>query len=210
MGIDIKINIDLSPRQKKVVRAAVVTGAVIGALGIGIAIAAPIDTTWVVTGAPLTAVQLKGSLDGLQAQVTALQAFQMQATANGSYSLGATYCGATAATEGAFSGPGSLTGYASAKAQCQGVSGCSPAAGHMCTNEEIVRSMQVGVAVGASGWISTGTAAQYTSTGRVMDCESWRGVSSTVDLGALWSPGSIGPQPNFDWCNNPHAILCCD
>ena len=74
MGIDIKINIDLSPRQRRVVRGAVVAGAVIGALGVGIAIAAPIDTTWVVTGQTLTAAQLKGNLDGLQAQVTAMQA----------------------------------------------------------------------------------------------------------------------------------------
>ena len=72
MGIDININIDLSPWQRRIVRVAVVVGAVIGALGVGIAIAAPIDTTWVVMGAPLTAANLKGDLDGLQMQITAL------------------------------------------------------------------------------------------------------------------------------------------
>ncbi len=63
----------LSPRQKRVIRAAVVTGASIAALGIGVAIAAPIDTTWVRAGKPVAASSLKDNLDGLQSQATALQ-----------------------------------------------------------------------------------------------------------------------------------------
>ena len=42
MPIDIRIQIDLSPRQKRVIRSAVVAGAMIGALGLGVAIAAPV------------------------------------------------------------------------------------------------------------------------------------------------------------------------
>ena len=82
MGISIHVDIELTPRQKTLVRRAVVAGAVMGALGIGIAIAAPVDTSWVATGKPLTATLLKGNLDGLQSQITALQAFQAQATAS--------------------------------------------------------------------------------------------------------------------------------
>jgi hypothetical protein len=73
MPIDIRIHIDLTERQKKIMRAAVVGGTVIAALGIGIAIAAPIDTTWIQDGGVLSASSLSTDLDGLQTQITALQ-----------------------------------------------------------------------------------------------------------------------------------------
>jgi microcystin-dependent protein len=73
MGIDIRIQLELTPRQKQVVRWAVVSGAVIAALGAGVALAGGIDTSWVVQGQPLTATNLLTSLTGLQNQITALQ-----------------------------------------------------------------------------------------------------------------------------------------
>jgi hypothetical protein len=51
------VDVDLSARQKKIVRAAVVTGAVVAALGIGLAIAAPHQWS---TNDPLKATDLNG------------------------------------------------------------------------------------------------------------------------------------------------------
>jgi hypothetical protein len=106
MGIDIKINIDFTARQKKIVRAAVVTGAVVAALGVGIAIAAPIDVTWIGNGKPVSAASLGANISELNRRTIA--------TSNGvSYSVGATvYCGSTAAAQsGAFTFTGALPGY---------------------------------------------------------------------------------------------------
>ena len=74
MAIEIKINVELSRFQRKIVRSTIVTGAIVASFGIATVIAAPIDTTWVSAGATLSAEKLKADLDGLQAQLTALQA----------------------------------------------------------------------------------------------------------------------------------------
>ena len=203
MGIEIRIKIDLTPWQKKLVRGAVVTGAVIAALGIGVALAGPIDTTWIVQGNPLTAAQLKSDLDGLQTQVAALQAFQAQATADGGYSLGATYCGMTAATTGALSGPGSLTGYASAKGQCQGVAACSPTAAHMCTADELIRTRALGIAA-PNGWYSNAAYAYYPGPEPYADCDGWTS-SSNQPYGPVWNS-----SPSQDDCAATQSILCCN
>jgi hypothetical protein len=72
------------------------------------------------------------------------------------YSLDATYCGKTAATSSPFT-TGNITGYVVAKTLCESVAQCNNApSAHMCTNEEIVRSRQLGVYV-EHGWHSTGT-----------------------------------------------------
>ncbi|MGH7326899.1 MAG: hypothetical protein ACREJX_00985, partial [Polyangiaceae bacterium] len=70
-----------------------------------------------------------------------------------SYSTGYTlYCGATATETGAFVS-GTKTGYAAAKAQCETVPGCSAGA-HMCTTDEILRTVQLGT-ITPGGWIAT-------------------------------------------------------
>jgi hypothetical protein len=73
MAIDIRIHINLSERQKRIMRVAVVAGTVIAASGIGIALATPIDTSWISNGTVLSATSLKGDFDGLQTQIAALQ-----------------------------------------------------------------------------------------------------------------------------------------
>lgn len=74
MKVEINIDLGLSARQKRIVRNGVVAGAFIAALGVGVAVAAPIDTTWIASGQPLSATKLQGDLDGLQSQVAALTA----------------------------------------------------------------------------------------------------------------------------------------
>jgi hypothetical protein len=123
-------------------------------------------------------------------------------TKNGrQYSLDATYCGKTAETPAAFN-TGTFQGYLAAKVLCEGVAACnmSPSA-HMCTSEEIVRSMQLGDSV-EWGWYSTGTHATF-GVGATYDCHSW------TDQGTSTGPWWAG-FPSESPCNVPAPILCCD
>src|SRR5271166_5764383 len=89
MAIDIQIHIDLNERQKRIMRAAVVVGTVIGALGIGIAVAAPLQTTWIATGQPVSASSLLSNMNELNRRTIATNG-------GASYSVGATLlCGTT-------------------------------------------------------------------------------------------------------------------
>ena len=200
----ITIDLELSPLQKKIVRGGVVAGAVMGALGVGLAIAAPIDTTWVVDQKPLSATALKGDLDGLQAQVTALQAARAQETADGGYSLGAAYCGSSPVTTGAItSGP--LSGYAAARKICQGVAGCGVGA-HMCTGDEIARTASLSIAGPASnGWYSGST--RFPDSNVVNNCSGWTDGAGThggpVVQAPTWDPSAL-------LCNTSAPILCCN
>jgi hypothetical protein len=151
---------------------------------------------------------LQGQITALQSGVTALQAFQTQATSNGAYSLGATYCGATAPTQGAFSGPGQWTGYASARVQCEAVSGCSATASHMCTTEELIRTKQLGGAITTGGWYSSALIGDYSTTASVDDCVQWTSVTA-ANLGSTWDP-ALGPSWDFCSRSGGHTILCCN
>ncbi len=193
MAIDIKINLDLSPRQKKIVRAAVVAGAVIGALGIGIAIAAPVQWT-----ASETLTQAK------------MNAITVVTNGSVSYSVGATkYCGTGPTnTTGAISYDGA-TGYAGAKAMCQASTGCgsSPTA-HMCSSEEIARSLQLGINPAPGSWYATAIASitPYTGIPPMVDCQGFTN-STTSQYGVIW--GGSG-APGSDTCNASLPVLCCD
>jgi hypothetical protein len=69
MEIHLKIDIGLTPFQKRLLRHAVVIAAMVAAIGTGVAIASPIDTGWIASQQPLSASKLKADLDGLQAQL---------------------------------------------------------------------------------------------------------------------------------------------
>lgn len=193
MGIHIDVRIDLTPKQKKVIRAAVVTGCVIGALGIGIAVAAPHQ--WK-SNDPLAAADLNG---------LNVVSYTSDAGTTTSYSVGATkYCGITPVTTTGAVVYATVTGYPGAKKACENVASCgnSPTA-HMCTAEELVRSTQLGVPT-ASGWISSGIAG-----GTIADCLGW--TNGTISWsGAAWLNGASGPVSNSVSCNASSPILCCD
>lgn len=205
MSIHVDVRLNLSERQKRIVRAAVVSGAVLASLGIGLAVAAPIDTTWVVSGQPIPASSLKGNLDGLQQQIT-----KPVLSKNGKqYSLAATYCGKTAPTNGQITNR-----YAGAKALCEAVPACgNSASAHMCTNEEMIRSTQLGLAIDP-GWYSVAEHStwfgcsnyQCASSQNVTDCDGWS-VTYGDYYGMVWQAGGY---PRQVACNNSQPILCCD
>jgi hypothetical protein len=195
------------PRRTK--RIALVVG-VPAALLLGVvAIAYASGLTTFSAGQELSSSSMNANFNYLQSEIASLQAFQTAATADGGYSVGGTFCGATAATEGSFSGPGTLTGYASARAQCQGVAACSATTGHMCTAEEIVRTRQLGGAITTTstyGWYAGGLYI-YWSTDQAFDCQGWTSNVAT-NVGPVWYPASN--YPTGLGCSNSEQILCCN
>jgi hypothetical protein len=202
MKIEIQIDLGLSARQKRIVRAGVVASVVVAALGVGIAVAAPIDTTWVAPGQALSAAQLKANLDGLQSQISS---GRFVGIINGKqYSLGATkYVGVTSA--GGPSGNGTYNGaqvggHEGAKAKCEAA--FAPSA-HMCVSEELARSKQAGIALsGSTAWYSTfvlqSDGAEYAA-----ECGNW---SSTGHEGPTSSPVTL----SLAACTQLNPIMCCD
>jgi microcystin-dependent protein len=71
MPIDVRIHIDLSPRQKRLVRTAVVAGAVIGALGLGVAVATPPHTF--VPDTVISAAEMNDNFIDLDSRLTVLE-----------------------------------------------------------------------------------------------------------------------------------------
>jgi hypothetical protein len=122
----------------------------------------------------------------------------------GQYSVGATYCGSGPSTSGIIP-----NGYAGAKLLCTQVQACnSSPSTHMCTGEDIVRSMALGVSVGV-GWYSSGSGSSYDSN-NIDDCVSWTvatPASATPDahLGRVWN--GWGQEA---YCDQQNPILCCD
>jgi hypothetical protein len=126
------------------------------------------------------------------------------------------FCGNTSSsvngTLGLGLGTGGATAWANAKISCEGVTGCSQTA-HMCSGEELARSLQAGFGVGG-GWYSGARDAVSTTGVEINDCQGWTSNSSALG-GSMWNivgaPNNITAiYPSFDTCNNTHIILCCD
>jgi hypothetical protein len=120
------------------------------------------------------------------------------------YSLGATFCGVTATpTSGAI-----FNGYLGAKTSCEGTSACgnSPSA-HMCSAEEVVRSMAVGIAPPTTpAWYSAGFLSG--GGGALFDCAGWT-TASGASYGWIWPNVSLTAL-GYDSCGAQHVIACCD
>jgi hypothetical protein len=142
-----------------------------------------------------------GGVDGNTAwpgTITAAQVTGKAVITSGSktYALNALYCGKTDMTY-----TGSLGGYAVAKGLCEQKCGASA---HMCTSEDLVRSLSLGVVVD-TGWYSTGIHSADTTGGN--DCGGWQQNTSGWQ-GMLWS--STTNYASYAQCNVPAAVLCCN
>jgi hypothetical protein len=116
---------------------------------------------------------------------------------------------------------GATTGYAAAVGQCQASFG--PGA-HICSNAEVLTSVENGVLPNGSGefWIATGALAHdpaFTPEHPVNDCYAFTLSSVTgspsgfLPEGFVWdtTPISTGAQkgPTIAACSNAFAIGCC-
>lgn len=125
------------------------------------------------------------------------------------YSLNAVYCGVSATSyTGNLMGavPGAPNGYAAAKQICESAAGCGLAA-HMCTAEEVVRTLAVDGQFLPAGvpqaWYSSGVLSSNSSF-VFDDCIGWTSVSATHQ-GSDWSGG-----PQAVPCTNSRPVMCCD
>lgn len=208
----IVIDLELTPVQKKIVRLAVVSGVVIAALGIGLAVAAPHQWT---SGDPLKATDLNG---------LNVVTFTSDAGTT-TYSVGATkFCGVgPATTTGAASYKGA-TGAAAMKKMCQDSVGCgSSATAHLCTSEELARSSAAPNTISftsTTAWYTTGTyvIADPSTSLFLQDCEGWTYAGSDR-AGASWNnPTTVGSAgqsvpngfPGGAACSDALQVLCCD
>ena len=204
--MDIHIRIDFSDRNRKWIRAILSVLLVLVVGGIGLASAAPIDTNWIAPNQPVVAASLKANLDGLQQQLS-----KVVVARNGrQYSLGATYCGKTAPTNGLIA-----NGYAGTKSLCEAVAACgSSASAHMCSSEEILRSASMGVVID-SGWYASAVHSSYFgcsggacgSTQTSSDCIGWTS-NNGAEYGLTWQSG--GRLLYQVQCGTSQPVLCCD
>lgn len=121
------------------------------------------------------------------------------------YSRGAVYFGSTSSTNGAIAAAGA-NGYAAAKALCQSVAGGSPTA-HMCTGDELVRSVQLGIGI-PSGWYASGA---WQPNSANSSCQAWSS-SANIDTAPYWYVPSVGATgfPSATSCDKTAPVLCCD
>lgn len=152
-------------------------------------IARAYDTTWIQSGQPISAMKLKAALDEIQTRLTA-----------------GGYAASTAAVSGSFSA-GNKVGYQVAKDLCVQVVG-DPVA-HMCTTDEIVRSIQLGKlgAPSAPFWVGGGSG---TSINATADCNGFTNSSNAVTGMTVQASGVPGyPVLLPASCSAVAGIACC-
>jgi hypothetical protein len=203
MRIRIHVDYEVPPRVKRAVL-----------IGVPAAIMLASSVGWATVpnvfkdGDPLTAQAINDNFtaldthaSALEARLTKLESANIKETADGGFSLGATYCGQTAQTT-----PGDLSGlnftgssYAKVRTACQFT--CSSNTAHMCSGPEIEKTVQLGRTMG-QGWFSPGV---YNSVnGDDFECSGWTTAANGPD-GDYWQ-GS----PSAATCNNSFPVLCCD
>lgn len=151
------------------------------------------------------AVEPPGNADisKLESRLAVVEGQLAAARADSRHPSGATYCGATAATKGAFFGPAGLRGYAAARARCAGIAGCDQNTVHMCTADDLIRTTQLGTPI-PDGWYSTGTFGLR--IGDTDDCGGW--VHDNHDGAVESGPRWLG-KPTASACSEARPILCC-
>lgn len=200
----IRLDIEVSPRAKRVLSAAIL------ALASAVVTSAHADWTadveWIKSTQPLSATKLRALFDEAGNRLTALESdvagisAKPVVTKNGKqWSLGATYCGITGVTDGA------AGGYATTKTLCEQPStGCSSASAHVCTGEELVRSASSNIPLPPGGWYNRGERSIEGGAGAMDDCGGWTSNGGST-FGPFWSTTPSGAA-----CNTTHPILCCE
>jgi hypothetical protein len=118
-----------------------------------------------------------------------------------SYSVGGSYCGATAAHDG------NLGGYAGAKAMCE--TACASPSAHICDRDELLRRLSLGIRDMPRGWYQ----GQY---GQSDECLGFTYSTDASYDGSLYcgydnacTNGCRGLNCTGA-CNTSNAVLCCD
>lgn len=213
MDINIRFTID-APRGggRRILLFVVAPVALVGVTG---AVAAAYETDWIEPGAQISASALRSLFDAIQGdvdevntevtgigdRVTVLEdpGTPVVVERNGElYSMGAFFCGATAADD-----DGARGGYPATKTACEDECGSDSA--HLCDTQEIARSRMVGLTV-PTGYLSGPAFFYPPGTMDVNDCNGW--LTNVSTRGAhFWGGDNI---LGFQSCATVSPLLCCD
>jgi hypothetical protein len=186
-----KIEIHIGPSTRRFVIGVAAPLALLVAFGSSVDAASPTFAA----GEPLSAAKINNALGETDARLAKLEA---RLSANGKLAAASLYCGATlGSTAGDMSGLGGDKGYVAAKKACQTTCDKSPTA-HMCTNDEIMRSAALGIAM-KNGWFAGGDV-------YYADCI---GFGTTSGSGSSWNLTQT-PHPQTSPCATALPVLCCD
>jgi hypothetical protein len=152
-------------------------------------------------GDPLSAQTMNDNFLSLDQRLAKLETLSNKQTAQGGFSLGASYCGSTGNTAGNLGAlAASGTGYSKMKAACAMT--CSAPSAHMCTGDELTRSTALGIRA-PTGWFTAGTGGPTN-----YECLGWSTLSSGYQ-GPVWE-GGANQYPSANTCNTSYPVLCCD
>lgn len=114
-------------------------------------------------------------------------------------SVGGVYCGPTGTAM-----TGAAGGYPAVKAMCE--TACADSAAHVCSAEEMGRSLQLGMTLPRNAWFSPGVGA-----GALSDCMGWRagGAGTTSSVLEYLGADPAQPYPRSADCNGTFPFLCC-
>lgn len=220
MPIHIHVDVALSARQKRILRLAGTASAVIGTLGVGVAIAAPKSTFN--AGDALSAQRLNETLVDLDARTTLTTNRTVRTNGASSISVGGVYVARTALTDGRFIDPttNQPNGYRAGKRLCEAAA--KSATAHMCDNAEMIRSDQLGlftaplVANDENFWVASASGTPGPAGSNTRDCIGFTYVTST-EYATVWTvnmktgvPLAGGSSFNVQPCTSQYAIACCD
>ena len=99
---------------------------------------------------------------------------------------------------------GEVGGYSVGDAKCAGEFTGS----HMCSSDEILRSMICGISSFSTGWYKTGVISKWKSGGNfnyINDCSMF-GSPSGSDYGNVWD---ISNGPSKAQCSTSKQVMCC-
>lgn len=114
-------------------------------------------------------------------------------------SVGGIYCGSTIPTTA------DAGGYPGVKALCEAV--CGDPAAHLCSAEEVGRSLQLGMSLPRDEWYSS-----VVGSSSANDCQGWRSNAAAGPLllyAALSPPDPTTAMPSYFGCSAARPFLCC-
>lgn len=200
----ITLDLDITPRQKRLLRIMAAAGIFVGFCGVGVALAAVPHSF--ANGTPLSAQTMNENFAYLDQKV------RVVGTVNGrAFSSGVTkFVGATPASYNA----GEVGTYAGGKDKCEAAFNSSaPKSAHMCSADELGRSLSAGLSV-PLGWYQapSGGASDYHNSRYYVtgDCSGW--TDGMSDINGFKEGAAFIPPEGFGhtYCSVKMPILCCD
>jgi len=98
---------------------------------------------------------------------------------------------------------GNMGGYTGANERCA----AQYPGSHLCTASELLNSINQGINIdGGWAWYSTGTLMDTNTNRLVSDCSGW------TQSGNFWGghrTRGASLSPAWNWCDNPHPLMCC-